>query len=212
VTQKDFIEYIAALYARKASDKVVMYAVNIAISNFGSAKPWSFLRGSDTLTSDANGVIELPDDFNGVHSLRQQSSSSGGEIYIWPESMFDSKVPRLDNLSGSYPLVCKIYEEDGVSYGQLAPPVASMSIYLNYHKKLTSVGDIDDDVLPGLVATVHPLMIRPSDEGYAAAILAKQAEIKDLWKKDKKVWSTIWRTMDATDVNHYVTWWGVWAY
>lgn len=212
MTNTAYEKYFAKLYGLKASNPVIKTAIELGQGAFGGEKPWTWLRASVTLTTNSDGIIEFPDDFDGVLTMRQQDSTAGGFIQPWPEAEFDTKVPRLDNLSGSWPVVCKIYKEDDIWYGQTAPPVASKTIYVAYKKELTNVSDIPDKFMGGLNAVCHTFMVKPSDVGYNSALTGKDLVVMALWKKDRTSWQTIWQTMDDEVAASFMPWWGVWAW
>jgi len=212
MTDKDFRAYLAACYGIKPSESRVEFASNMAASTFGGRFPWSWARKEVTLTSDANGIITFDDDFDGTITMRERESSSGGYIWVWAAEKFDYEIPRLDNLSGSYPAACKLYEQDGTWYGQLAPPVASMSIYVLYKKKIFSVSEIPDKHTGELAAMAHSLMVTPDKPEYASSKYVAEQEIKRAWKRDRKNWASIFSTIDNTNVREYARWWGTWSW
>lgn len=212
MTRDNFVKYLAQLYQLETDDARVKQAATMAVPIFTGKKPWSFCRQTETLTTDANGVITFSDDFDGTITMREQTSTSGGWIKVWSEEKFDYELPRLDNLSGSYAAVCKVYKSDGTWYGQMAPPVSSQSIYVTYKRKITNISEIDESVLDGVIAVAHTLLIRPNEPGYLEAQTVMKQKIKDLWKTDKQVWSEIFKTIDEGNVREYVRWWGVWQW
>lgn len=212
MTTKDYTKYLGKLYALKPSNSLLQSAVGMGVEAFGGEKPWSFLRGSVTLTTDASGIIEFPDDFDGVHTMRHKESAHGGFIQPWPEAEFDYKVPRLDNISGSWPTVCKIYQEDGTWYGQMSAPVSDVSVFVSYKRLLGSVNAVPGKFLSGLTAVCHTFLVKPSDAGYSNAINGKETVVMALWKKDRQVWQTIWKTMDDNESAAFMPWWGTWSW
>lgn len=211
MTTAELIQYVAHMYGKKATDKSIEMAVKMGVEYFLGEKPWSFIRGIITLTTDSDGIIEFPEDYDGVHTLREQSSSAGGWIQPWSESKFDGTVPRLDNLTGSYPVVCKVYEQDGTTYGQMAPPVGSMDIYVSYKRKGQAT-DIPDKFSYGVLDAVHAALALPGTGAYRETRKERGDAIKKIWKADRQTWSTIWRSMDDEDVRAHMKWWGVWAW
>jgi len=205
-----FVNYIAKLYALKPGNDLVTGAVNMGVASFCSARPWTFTKAEVTLTTDSDGIVEFPDDFDGVISMRERDSSSGGWIHAWPEEKFDYEVPRLDNLSGSYPKVCKLYNDNNTMRGQMAPPVDSMVIYVTYKRRINTLSEISDKFIPGLLVYIHAVIQKPGDPGYMAAQEAVDLWVKKLWKQDRKVWARIFREFDDADLRRFIPWWGVW--
>ncbi len=205
-----FQDYLASLHKREATEQAIVQACNMAIGAFTGARPWSFAAASTTLTTDANGIITFPDDFDGSITLRERVSSSGGWIQVWSNEKFDFEIPRLDNLTGSYPKACKVYVEDGTWKGQMAPPTASTVVYVTYKRKVTELAEIPEKYLPGITAAANFFMTIPSAPEHGVAALVMGNMIKILWKEDRKSWASIFKTLDEAEVRRYVTWWGTW--
>lgn len=205
-----FQDYMASLYKREATDPVVIGACNMAIGAFTSARPWTFCRKDVTLTTDANGIITFPEDYEAVISIRERVSSGGGWVQIWSDEKFDWTLPRLDNLTGSYPKACKIYLEDGTWYGQTAPPVASAVVYVTYKTKISDITAVPDKYLPGVIACANFFMTVPSNPEHPSAAFIMDNMIKRLWKEDRKAWTSAFRVFDVDDVRRNMRWWDVW--
>ncbi|MFA5382270.1 MAG: hypothetical protein WC356_03825 [Candidatus Micrarchaeia archaeon] len=204
-----FNSYVAKLYGREIADPLVVNACQMAVNSFSGTRPWSFTCANTTKTANSSGIITFDEDFDGVITMRENTSSSGGWIQVWPVEKFDWEVPRLDNLTGSYPKVCKVYYEDGEWKGQLAPPVA-VDVYITYKKDITNIADIPAKFIPGLVAYANFFMTTPvqAEHGMAEVILTKI--IKKLWREDRRSWASLFRMFDEAEVRRYVNWWGPW--
>lgn len=105
---KDYLRHLALASGFKASgiDPFLDSCIQIGLNEFWNAKGWSFRASAYTLSITAEQEdYELPGQFAGFRSARQQDSLEGGELTYLRKNDFDVRFPRPTHASSGYPQV-----------------------------------------------------------------------------------------------------------
>lgn len=220
MTTKELQSYFKNLFFLVGkSDKKINDLIDDAIlagkEDFWTAAPWVFKEKHDTLTTTASTeTVDLPDDFDGILSIRERTSANGQKLVKMTASQYDQMMPYSASHSEDTPRYYKVYYDDTDEIWKVAlfpVPSAAISLYLTY----MVMGDSSDSgkkYTAGIVAAVGKFLTMPGSVEKDKAILQFNAEIERLKSEDDPDKELPQRIMDSSNAMPVVPeyWWGEW--
>lgn len=206
-TNEDYIRYFTNVVraAKIELDSVQEYvsdAVNSGRNRFWGANNWTFKQRVATLSLDTSAEsYDLPQDFQGMKTLREQNSNSGLRLKYFPREEFDRMVPKLSAFQTGYPQIYTIF---GATSGQrkirfYPQPTAQDLDMLYYCLAPTDTSAIPDSHQSGVKAAIAVDIYLPGMRGFESAYNEFIAEIKRLQIVDKSDMSDYTKYQDDTD-------------
>lgn len=191
---KDYFQRLLFLYTEKKTteaEKLVDAAIILGKEDFWAAYPWAFKRNDTTLTTVASTeTVDMPNDFEGICSIREHQSDNGRKLIRLNEDEYDRLIPYSADLATDTPSYYKIYynSDDQIWRAAFYPtPNAAITLYLTYHV-IEDVGTIPNKYTAGLVATIAKYLVPTwSKERRAASEEAAKEVVKLIGQDDPDV-------------------------
>lgn len=170
----------------------VDFCILRGLKEFWNAKPWSFRTREYilTITEEADSYV-LPDDFEGIISIKETASQSGrGLIPLFPEE-FDRLVPKQSAHQSNYPVWVAFFKNktDQKWYAKFFPiPVAGYTIpMLIVTSAANDVEQVPDSFSEGLVLAIMKHLYKPGTYQRTEAFKAYQDKILELERGDTPI-------------------------
>lgn len=169
-------------------DDHVDFAIDRGTNLFWCANGWSWsTREYELDVSSETDEYELPDDFRGIRSVRQQETTYGGSVvYLTPEE-FDELFPHPAGYTSGVPLYCTIrYDrDDKVTYIKFArPPESGSTIIIDMYTTKGEVSGVPDGYEGGLIAAIEMFLHKVGSRERLAAKAAFEDEVIRLMPLD----------------------------
>jgi hypothetical protein len=196
-------------------DNLIDDAIIAGKEDFWAAAPWVFKEKHDTLTTTASSeTVNLPEDFDGILSVREKTSTHGLKLVRMTASEYDRAIPYSGSHSEGTPRYYKVYYDDTDRIWKLALfPVSSaaISLYLTY-MVLADSGDSSKKYTAGIIAAVGKYLTMPGSPEKDRAILQFKVEIERLEANDNPDKELPQKIMVPTETMPKVPeyWWGEW--
>lgn len=200
---KAYFQKLIFLTKNKAKGKTIEELVDRAIvdgkDDFRGAYSWAFKEKHDTVTTtSAQETVELPEDFEGLMSVVQRTSTYGGKLRKYGADEYDRLMPRSTAHTNDTPYMYKVYFDGADDVWKLAlypTPNAAITLYLTYH----IMGEIPDKYVGGLKAAVAKHLCWPGSDEWMKAENAFLMEIERLKGIDDPDVEGITRFLDSGD-------------
>lgn len=191
---------LAKVYLKeKGTDinELVKSALVSGQEDFLGAVPWAFKERHTTVTTTASTEsVELPDNFDGLLSVVEKETSTGGKLTKYSPDEYDRLVPDSAGQNEGTPTAYKIYF-DGVWKLALSPtPSSAITLYITYH---SLDGYIPNKFIGGLIATIAKYLYLPGSPEWNGAFSASVAEIERLKRVDTADVEGIGKVLDGGD-------------
>lgn len=201
------IRYFENLYGRadtnnkgKSFKDLLTDAVTLGIRDFVLSVPWSFREKSDTVTTTASTTtVDLPDDFDGIISITEHTTTNGRKLKKYTADEYDRLVPDSESMNEDTPAFYKVYYDfdDSIWKIDLYPtPDSAISLYVSY---ICLADDAPYKFYPGMVAAVGKYMNPPGSSLRGFAMREFQVEVDRLKKSDVVDVGPISRVLDTAD-------------
>ena len=192
MTDKDVTDYFVQLmvasknFTPKDARGVIDLALLAGKRDFMNANRWMFRRKADTLTTTAaTETVDLPDDFDGMISVREKTTTDGRKLIELPSDEYDRQVPSSADLTNDTPKYYKIdyNAANGIWKLYLYPtPNAAISLYLSYLS--SSIESVPEKFLPAYMACIAKYIVLPGTKEHWSAINTANAEMARLIPMD----------------------------
>lgn len=204
-----------AKYKGKDFDKLLDSAIRYGKEDFWGAYPWAFKEKRDTVTTTAGTeTVELPDDFDGLLSVIEDTTTYGRKLVRLSADEYDRLVPDSDSRNNATPAYYKVYYDIDNAVWKLAlypTPNATITLYINYHV-IEDNNEIPEKYVSGVLAGVAKHLNLPGSPEYLAASQAFVFEVERLKKVDRPVvetptqFLTEYESSQAGDKKWYENW------
>ncbi len=170
-------------------DEHVHRAVVMGLEEFWGAYSWNFKATEIPFTIDGStNDYDLPDNFESIKSVREETSASGGHLRFYLKEDFDNMVPKISSTSTGTPAIYTIYRNADAGWKiKLYPNVgASTVIYLDYFVSTPSDATaVPEKFVHGVLAFAAKHAYPFGHIGKLNAQRAAAVELKALIKKDR---------------------------
>ena len=220
MTQEQLEEYLglrlsqlgAATNLQPAEYKVLIRrAIEIGLDDFWHAGDWTFKQRRHAFTvSTTTNLYDLPDDFEGMVGVTDETNEGGGELIYLSNEDFKLAFPDPDYSSSSSPQVFTIYENEGVRRISFYPPPSAGTYYLEMHTKVpNNVGAIPARATAALVAVIEKYLVPIGSMARQAAEGNAMNELNKLANRDTFYAGNQTRVRDYSEYNVFP--WRDWA-
>lgn len=190
--------------AGKEDRKFITMAIKFGKKDFHGAYPWAFReKHGEITTTGSRSWVTLPDDLDGILSIREKTTSRGRKLTKYAPDEYDRLFPASETMSTDTPKVYKIYYDDEVNEWRLdmyPAPSAAITLYVDY-QTLEQGGTIPDKYVGGLKIAIERFMIPLGNiNAWNLATIAFNAEIERLKVVDDIDVEGISKKQDSSDM------------
>lgn len=208
---KDLEDYFKAQFYQskgkapnKEDKKFITMAIRFGKKDFHGAFPWAFREKHDTITTTGSqSWVTLPDDLDGIISVREKTTSQGRKLRKFAPDEYDRLFPDPVSMRTRTPEVYKIYYDDEESEWRLdmyPAPGSAITLYLAY-QTLEQGGVIPDKYVAGLKIAIDRFMIPSGNiNAWNMATAAFNVEIERLKLVDNIDVEGISKKQDSADI------------
>ncbi len=216
-TNQAYEEYFGAVVAAmelKVPDALqyTQRAIQSGLQRFWGASKWSFKGGTYKLViSAASDSYDLPDNFDSMITLREETSNKGLKLSFMEKEAFDAFVPKQSAWSSNNPYHYTIfYEENGKRVISVYPRPSSTTLYLHYLKTTPAdVTRVPDKFQGGVESAISMSIFLPGKSSRKVAYNEFREEVKRLEVQDKQDMSKYLKYKTEADIPYYndLPWW-----
>ena len=133
VNLNKYLTYQAKLLEMETTDiaEYLEFVIDSGMNDLWNKENWSFRSRSYTLVTDGTGTYQMPEDFEGVISVRETGSQNGNDLDIYTKEEYDSMITKPSAHAAGYPqAMCFYYNSnEGRWYADVFPtPTGTMNI------------------------------------------------------------------------------------
>lgn len=171
-------------------DGYIGSAIKLAMVTLWSAWDWSF-KFKDTTLSITTSVesYDLPDDFAGIRTIRERTTTSGARLFYLPKEEFDRLIPNQTVIAEGTPQYFTIFRDNENDIWKISffpRPGSAMTLYIDYATvSLSNIDTLPEVAEPAFWACFKNELYPASHVGKNTAMIEKRTEIEELKKHDK---------------------------
>lgn len=202
---KDYFKRLAKIYLKqKGSDfeGLIDSALIAGRDEFWGEYPWAFKEKHDIVTTtESTEAVDLPDDFEGLVSVVEQTSTAGLKLMRYATDEYDRLIPYSTSRNEGTPKIYKVYYDKMEGKWRLAlypTPSAAISLYLTYHT-IADNGEIPSKYIGGLTAGIAQYLFIPGSPEWLGARQAFLSQIERLVLMDNPDVGPVTRILDSSD-------------
>jgi hypothetical protein len=137
----------------------INFCIENGLSDFWNCYGWSWRTRpySLSITTEAEQYV-LPDDFAGIRTVRQKTSTYGGEVVYMAKEQFDREYPKATDYTSGYPQLCTTYyDKDNEAWyiKFMRVPEVGTTVYIDMYTTTSAIEDVPDGFESGLMASVE---------------------------------------------------------
>lgn len=186
-------------------DALVDTAIDLGLSELWNARSWSWRTKTTSIDTSTSAVsYDLPSDFDGVKSVKEDTSLTGQPMFYLPKEEFDAHFPRPGAYGSDYPSHYTIWYEEDENRWKIAffplPSISNIDIVIF----TTAPGAIDN--IPGkaqgaLLVCMEQYLYPSATTERKRAAEAYGEKLKQLETADSPFKGDIYKIHDDTDTN-----------
>ena len=214
MTRTDIAEYLVYLAKQSGlpDDGLTDHVdrcIDMGLAEFWTARNWSFRTEPYSLSiSSESETYDLPSNFDGVRTIREQDSLEGASLKYYTKEAFDNLVAKPTTYGSTYPRIYTIYHDasaQGWKVKFFPVPETGHTMLMDIFVTVPSdVEEIPSGATAALLAIIAKYLYKIGSPERLYATRGAEEEINAAQRNDSPFKGNIDRIEDDTDTQIYV--------